>query len=74
MKIGLQHLKLNMESTSFRSSRSNSAGKSRLGPAVGLYGSPFGATNFEAGFDYKNYQQNIKDLPIFDDTGQNITT
>lgn len=44
----------------------------RLGPAVGLYGSPFGATNFESGFDYKNYQQNIKDLPIFDDTESKI--
>ena len=32
----------------------------RLGPAVGLYGSPFSATNFEAGFDYKNYQQKLE--------------
>lgn len=43
-----------------------------LGPAVGLYASPFGATNFEAGFGYKNYQQNVLDLPIFDNTESNI--
>ena len=43
-----------------------------LGPAVGLYASPFGSPNFEAGFGYTNYQQNIDDLPLFDDTESSI--
>lgn len=43
-----------------------------IGPAVGLYASPFGSPNFEAGFGYTNYQQNINDLPIFDDTESTI--
>ena len=43
-----------------------------LGPAVGLYVSPFGSPNFEAGFGYTNYQQNIDDLPLFDDTESSI--
>lgn len=43
-----------------------------IGPAVGLYASPFGSPNFEAGFGYTNYQQNINDLPLFDDTESTI--
>lgn len=43
-----------------------------IGPAVGLYASPFGSPNFEAGFGYTNYQQNVNDNPIFDDTESTI--
>jgi iron complex outermembrane receptor protein len=43
-----------------------------IGPAVGLYASPFGSSNFVAGFGYTNYQQNINDAPLFDDTESTI--
>lgn len=37
-----------------------------------LYGSPLGATNFEPGFGYTTYEQNVRDLPLFDDTESTI--
>ena len=43
-----------------------------VGPSAGLYGSPLGSTNFEAGFDYITYEQNVRDLPLFDNTESNI--
>ena len=42
------------------------------GPSAGLYGSPLGSTNFEAGFGYTTYEQNVRDFPLFDDTESNI--
>jgi len=43
-----------------------------IGPSAALYGSPLGSTNFEAGFGYTTYEQNVRDLPLFDDTESNI--
>ena len=42
------------------------------GPSAALYGSPLGSTNFAAGFGYTTYEQNVDDLPLFDDTESNI--
>ena len=42
------------------------------GPSAALYGSPLGSTNFEAGFGYTTYEQNVRDFPLFDDTESNI--
>jgi outer membrane receptor protein involved in Fe transport len=42
------------------------------GPSAALYGSPLGSTNFVAGFGYTTYEQNVDDLPLFDDTESNI--
>ena len=42
------------------------------GAAAGLYKSPFGSTNFEAGFGYTTYFQNVRNMPLFDDTESNI--
>ena len=42
------------------------------GSSAALYSSPFGATNFEPGFGYTTYEQNVDDLPLFDDTESNI--
>ena len=41
------------------------------GPSAALYGSPLGSTNFAAGFGYTTYEQNVDDLPLFDDTESN---
>jgi outer membrane receptor protein involved in Fe transport len=40
--------------------------------ATSLYSGASGADNFEAGLGYNNYQQNIADLPLFDDTESSI--
>jgi outer membrane receptor protein involved in Fe transport len=42
------------------------------GGGAALYGTPFGATNFEAGFGYTSYTQNVRDMPIYDDNESNI--
>ena len=42
------------------------------GPSAALYSSALGSTNFAAGFGYTNYEQNVRDLPLFDDTESNI--
>ena len=38
------------------------------GGAAALYGTPFGSTNFEAGFGYTSYTQNVRNMPLYDDT------
>ena len=42
------------------------------GGAAALYGTAFGATNFEAGFGYPSYTQNVCNMPIYDDNESNI--
>ena len=42
------------------------------GGAAALYGTPFGSTNFEAGFGYTTYEQNVRNMPLYDDTESNI--
>ncbi|MDB4262966.1 TonB-dependent receptor [Porticoccaceae bacterium] len=42
------------------------------GPSAALYGSPLGSTNFAAGFGYTTYEQNVDDLPLFDNTESNL--
>lgn len=45
---------------------------SRATPSANFLYSTFGASNFEPGFGYTNYEQNVRDLPLFDDTESNI--
>ena len=48
------------------------AGAAGLVGSSALYASAVGATNFTPGFGYTNYEQNVRDLPLFDDTESNI--
>ena len=42
------------------------------GGAAALYATPFGSTNFEAGFGYTSYGQNVRNMPLYDDNESNI--
>lgn len=42
------------------------------GGAAALYATPFGSTNFQAGFGYASYGQNVRNMPLYDDNESNI--
>ena len=42
------------------------------GGAAALYATPYGSTNFEAGFGYTSYGQNVRNTPLYDDNESNI--
>ncbi|MFW2421000.1 MAG: TonB-dependent receptor [Porticoccaceae bacterium] len=45
---------------------------SKVGSSAGAFYTVDGTANFEPGFGYTNYEQNVLDLPLFDDTESNI--